>query len=70
MSRHPYAAERLDQAREDHVRREAYERALERVRGRVGLCESISDEQLNELREYTGPEIAGRSDDVRRRGRN
>lgn len=70
MSSYPHAAERVGETEADGVRREAYERALARVWGRPGLCETLSDEQLARLRAYTGPEIAGRADDVRRKTKN
>lgn len=50
--------------RTDPVRREAYERALRILGDRAGLCESLSEEQLEEIRRYAGPEISGSHDDA------
>jgi len=63
-------AERVDNAdRDDPCRREAYERALRQLRGRLGLCDTLTAEQIQALRDYAGPEIAGHISDVPRRRR-
>ena len=53
-------------AHDDPVRRSAYEHAMSILRGRRSLAEAMSEEDRQRLREYDGPEVAGRADRIRR----
>lgn len=56
--------------RNDPIRREAYERAMTRLLGRQGVCETLTADQSREIQSYDGPEISGSQSDVDRRSRN
>lgn len=52
-------------AHDDAVRRSAYERAMSVLRGRRSLADTLSQEDRQRLRDYDGPEVAGRREIVR-----
>lgn len=59
MSRPRHPADRHDGAYNDPVRYEAYDRALQSLRGRVGLCDSLTPEQIQQLQQCDAPEAVG-----------
>lgn len=59
MARHRHSERRQNGGHDDPVRREAYEQAMQRIRGRAGLCDLLSDEDRRAIRAFDGPEVLG-----------
>lgn len=56
-SKHP--ADRPDSARNDPTRRAAYEQAMRIISGRLGICESLSEDDRAAIRSVDAPELLG-----------
>lgn len=70
MARPRHAADHTDGTRNDPVRREAYEHAMDLLRGRASLSDALTNDEIREMQQREVPEISGRASDVRRRSKN
>lgn len=53
--------------RRDRIRSDAYSAAYSRLRGRPGLLEGLTENDIAQLLSYSGPEIVGSLSDLARK---